>query len=592
MPRIPVYERGQVNAQPLPNVQMRQANFGRGVQAHDFTGLGNAIAGSANTLLRIEQKEQEEADTLRVEEQLNRLREVQIDLTAGQERGYQNQKGRNALDRPSKKPLSDEYMELFGKTTNEIESQLANDNQKQLFRRRAGVIANEFRAGVTRHESSQIEAYARSVDENTIKVETENAARNWNNPESIQLSVDRAKSALSRSYNREGLPADKYVEVERNVISGLHKGVIESALGAENVDYAKQYFEANKDTMNQADKLRIQGLIDKDMNQRMADDAAANVWQAFGPQDDTEAVNLDVMQAELREQLKDNPDALKIAQAELKDRASTFDYSVKQREAQVVGGVWEQVLAGQPLSAIRKSEFFRELDGAKQAQIIGQIETFRNGGEGGNANAKDILWAEYAGDSERLASMSDAEIYGLTKDIGRERVNSLIAKRDKMNSPEKIIEAKIDQDDFNQLAQGAGLKPFDSKKSESEKAQLGALKYKVENLINADQALKKRPLTREEKKQIMQEELDNKVIVSRFGPDREMPVALVETDDLGEAYVVVAGREVKIASIPAESRAKIIRQLRAAGMPVSEQAIAEAYVMTRNRSSMVNQIPQ
>jgi hypothetical protein len=62
-----------------------------------------------------------------------------------------------------------------------------------------------------------------------------------------------------------------------------------------------------------------------------------------------------------------------------------------------------------------------------------------------------------------------------------------------------VREAKIDDDQFKQLAADAGLKPFDKTKSESELSDLGRLKNSVETQIDAEQRATGKALTRERK---------------------------------------------------------------------------------------------
>jgi hypothetical protein len=105
----------------------------------------------------------------------------------------------------------------------------------------------------------------------------------------------------------------------------------------------------------------------------------------------------------------------------------------------------------------------------------------------------------------------------------------------------------------------------------------------------------KRKLTPQEKEAVMNRVIDNKVMLDVWGRDPEKSISVLSADDLSKAYVVVGNTEVKLNSIPAQSRAAITRQLRAAGMPVTEQAIAEVWVESRRRgdpNSLVNQIPQ
>ena len=164
MPRIPLYEPSQIQNAPLQTP--RASNLPAGA-------FGEAIGKGLQDIGVVANKMQEEADTLRVEEELNKLREAQIDLTVGKDNGYQNALGKNVLDRESKQTLSEEYNTRLQARINELSTGLANDSQRQKFARRAGVIANEFRSGLTKHESDQIRAYSRQIDEGVVKVETE-----------------------------------------------------------------------------------------------------------------------------------------------------------------------------------------------------------------------------------------------------------------------------------------------------------------------------------------------------------------------------------------------------------------------------------
>jgi hypothetical protein len=582
MPRIPLYEPSQIQNAPLQTP--RASNLPAGA-------FGEAIGKGLQDIGVVANKMQEEADTLRVEEELNKLREAQIDLTVGKDNGYQNALGKNVLDRESKQTLSEEYNTRLQARINELSTGLANDSQRQKFARRAGVIANEFRSGLTKHESDQIRAYSRQIDEGVVKVETENAARNFADPEAIAVSLERIDAAVARSREREGTAGEKLIEIQRNVRSNVHRQVLEAALANDKVDYAKEYFDQNKSNMNQDDVLKAKSALDKGLVQQKVDEAVVMTWADLGPQSDTDPVNLDQMVRRVEELLKDDPVARKTAIATLKERASEFDYSVRQRENATAGALWKSVIDGSSIDQIRRSPEFKSLDGAKQAQLITSIESFRS--NTGDSMTQYRKYWDLVSDPEKLAGMSDDAIYAMAGEVGNTLTKDLLAKKLALNNPAKIAEAKIDTDDFNMVALSAGLKPFDPKKSEKEKADLGTLKYAVEQRINVEQQQKKRALSRDEKMAIMRAEIDNKVMVDTWGRDKSKPAALLTPEEKENAYVVVNGQEVKVNAIPADSRAKIIRQMRANNIPVTEQGIAEVWVASRNRpSSRVDQIPQ
>ena len=127
----------------------------------------------------------------------------------------------------------------------------------------------------------------------------------------------------------------------------------------------------------------MRALIERDTRNMEVGEAVDGVWAQHGPKDDTEAVNLDTMNAALRTRFAKDPDAQKLAMGLMRERAQERDYSVRQREDAVAGGIWKQVMAGHGLGSIRRSAEWRSLDGTKQAQLVTQIEAFqKRGGEG------------------------------------------------------------------------------------------------------------------------------------------------------------------------------------------------------------------
>lgn len=255
MPTIPTYGDPKVRQTPIPDARVQGP-------VYDIAGQIGSLAQKANNVSylidRQQQIEQDRADDIRVEEQVNRLRETQLDLTLNPETGYSSQLGRNAMERKSGKPLSAEYTESFQKSTQEIMAGLANDNQRQKFQRRAMALGTEFRQGLVRHEAAQIRAYGNQVDEGVVKVETENAARNWSDPAAIELSLLRIDSALERKRQRDGLSAELMTDVRRDIRSGLHKGVLLQALGANNFKYVNEYMKSNAGDLNAKDALEVQ----------------------------------------------------------------------------------------------------------------------------------------------------------------------------------------------------------------------------------------------------------------------------------------------------------------------------------------------
>ncbi len=329
------------------------------------------------------------------------------------------------------------------------------------------------------------------------------------------------------------------------------------------------------------DQLKLLEKSRAGQSVQIIESTANAVYAKFGPQSDTDPIQLDVMDGHIDVLMADRPvDERKKAKELIKQMSQSFQTSSNQRQAAQVSGVWEMALQGQSYDEIIKSDVFKTLPGDTKVKLIGELQTFQTKGESLEQQAK---YLDMVSNPQALAAMTNEQVIALAPSLGRKLTSDLLRKRADLNNPEKISAATIDNEDFNMLANQAGLKPFDTKKSDTEKASLGQLRYAVEQRIYTEQVTRKRQLTRDEKLQMMQQELDNKVMVDvTLWKDKQMPISLVQKDDLGKTYVVVEGKEVPLTSIPATSRTMIIRQLRAAGRPVTEQAIAEVFVQSRN----------
>jgi len=327
-------------------------------------------------------------------------------------------------------------------------------------------------------------------------------------------------------------------------------------------------------------QLSIMKMANENATAVNIENTANNVWSKFGPQTDIAAASEDVMRAQIDIEMRDKtPAERKAAYDIITNKTAVHNRSANERKAESVSGIWEMALASKPLDEITRSPEFQALPGDQKVTLIGQIQTFQTKGESLEQQAR---YLDLTNEPAKLAAMSNAQIIALAPQLGQRLTADLMRKRADLNNPEKISAATIDKEDFNLLADQAGLKPFDTKKSDIEKASLGRLQYAVEQRIYTEQVTKKRQLTRDEKRQMMQQEIDNKVFVDTFGRDKETSISLVEKDNLGKTYVKVDGKEVYTSSIPATSRVMIIRQLRAVGRPVTEQAIAEVFVQSRN----------
>ena len=484
--KLPLYDTPQVRQQGIPDalVSTRAPE-----PAWEGTAQGLLhMAGAVNQF-------RAEADTLRAEEAFNRMREQQQTLGWGEDGAFKKE-GANAFN--GKKPLSQDYLERYDAAARQISGGLANENQREIFNRAAARGRIEFGGHLQRHEAAQGEVYRKSVVEGVIAAETDHAGRNFSDPDSVAQSVQRVKANVALAARSAGMAADQAQMAEMEAVSGIHSTVLGRMLEANDPKGAKLYFETNKDSITARDGAKLRGLIERDTRNMEVGEAVDGVWAQHGPKDDTEAVNLDTMNAALRQRFAKDPDAQKLAMGLMRERAQERDYSVRQREDAVAGGIWKQVMAGQGLGSIRRSQEWRSLDGTKQAQLETKIEAFqKRGGEGDNMAQFAEYWARVS-DPAALARMTDAQIFALAPKMGKSLTKQLLLKKAELGrGGAEVQDATVDTDSFNFFARQAGLTV--DKPSSSDKAVLGELKYRAEQTIDQEQRAKGRKLTRDEK---------------------------------------------------------------------------------------------
>ena len=100
----------------------------------------------------------------------------------------------------------------------------------------------------------------------------------------------------------------------------------------------------------------------------------------------------------------------------------------------------------------------------------------------------------------------------------------------------------------------------------------------VKKLINAEQERVGRQLSRDEKQRIIDRAVLDKVFVSRWGRDPEVPFASMAPGELEQAYVTVDKQDVMLRDIPPARMAQIRNALDRAGLPTDIRNIADAWV--------------
>lgn len=171
-----------------------------GAEAEGLSQLARGLGRSADDIASVVVREQERDDKTRAEDAFNKLRNSQLDLTFGAENGFTRAKGGDAANPEFVK----QYGSRFDDQTKKLSDGLANDRQREEFRRHAAVAKASFTGDLLRHRAHEEDVYAKGVFQATVDTETRNIGASPRDDLGAGMSFDRVNAAIRREGERLG----------------------------------------------------------------------------------------------------------------------------------------------------------------------------------------------------------------------------------------------------------------------------------------------------------------------------------------------------------------------------------------------------
>lgn len=394
----------------------------------------------------------------------------------------------------------------------------------------------------------------------------------------------RAKNAEYAA--RKGLTDPKILEaLNLKDSTALHTQVLQG-LERSDPDAARAYFTKYKDQINGEQHVEISNQIDVVGNQAKAQTMGAQLAQQFNYTQTSAAQKaIDAMPG--------SPELKKAVRAEVEHRHAVQQSDADKAQAVTVSRTMEMLYSGKSKAAILASPEYQSLRdkgtvlkaiqdksysdmlraNAADTRSLQQLELHER-----RMNIEQSAQAFAYSDPTVLNAMPREQIAALLPVLGRTWTGQLLAKKDSFaKSEDKLREAKMDQDDFNLVADKMGLSPF-SAKSESAKRDLVTVKARTEQLIDAWQIKNGREMPREEKRKLMSTELATEITLKRtILPD-------TTTNPLQ-----ISDAELKNVKVPDVDRGQIIVRMREITgnpdyMPTPEE-FGAAYVQKRRQET-------
>lgn len=282
---------------------------------------------------------------------------------------------------------------------------------------------------------------------------------------------------------------------------------------------------------------------------------------------------------QVRKELAGQPPEL-IAKAETLAEAKLNDFksSVTQSQDEAMQELVSLTDAGRIRSVDDIPLDMAQRLGPKLPAARSYLEAAVNKASGVSPAATDIYYALQT-DRDRLTSMSVADLFALSPDLGVDRVKKLVATRQEyIQDPDAKTQASVDSDQFHTIGKQFGYKA----NSKAQRAELSAVLDKTEEAIIASEKRLGRKLSREEKGDLTRRMFTD-IRVERantgwlstaiFGSSSKVDVPI---------YKVQEG---DVLSIPDKDRAKILSDAKALGVELTEKQLREEYVLRQTRKS-------
>lgn len=292
MPQVRAYEQTQAT-RPLPGPAGPAAptadDLGAGIGS-ELQQLGTGIVAvdtaekraQEKKRLAAEERARELADQVRVDDALNQVKERSLDLTFGQS-GYKWITGRDALDRPSKMPLANEYATELDKRISEVTQTLGTERQKQQFGLRVNDVRTTFYGQARQHEGEQSQKFAISTDTGTIANAQNTIGVFYRDPKQVDEAVKSIEAAVARTGRLLGRSATEIDSDTRKATSNAHLLAIQGAVQQGDSVYAEAYLKHYAKQMDAGDILKVQGQITKDADIKIGAQVADKVFREAAP---------------------------------------------------------------------------------------------------------------------------------------------------------------------------------------------------------------------------------------------------------------------------------------------------------------------
>jgi hypothetical protein len=539
MPRVPTYDGPQVREAALPDVRLDPRAY-QGRNQH-LAGVVNLAGAGGDAYEKVQQRNDNEAafkaeatltaDWMQHDAELRkRYRGSNVD-------GYQDEVDKWWSDAP-------------GKYTANLSPQAQKAAARSLTAKQLQASAGALSYYTGEKERATVGA-AEATKSTTIQMALDDGT-----PAAVNTARKAVQDINAREAARRGSTPDELTAANLKDLTLLHASMV-SRLIQQDPARAQAYFDANSKEIEAGVSERLRERLTVSTAANDGDLKAEAIWKAGGPKRDGDPVELDKMEAALRDAFPNDHARRTAAIQGLRERAAAFNAAEKERTVKSTNDAYNVFLQTKSVAAMKKSPAFGALPPVEQGRLADAV-----------ADRQHMLWVRGIEDKNRIESLRAKEAFGsflqysdparlstfsrdgviaLRPYLGNQLTEHLVSKWDSMQTKEGRLQANIDTQDFNTVADELGLKPYDPHKNEDAKRQLGTLQFRIEQLIDQEQSKRKAPMPRQEKMDLVRREMATTVSKSTwFGFGSEQVPVITLDPATTERIKVPTGDEAQI----------------------------------------------
>lgn len=523
----------------------------RGAEAQAEIQFGKVVEGLGDTLFKLGMEEKKKVDEARAEEAYSNYQNNLLELEYGEQQGFTKILGGDVI----KNDLVESYRERRKLSAQTIRDGLEDDIQKTAFDKRVSIADRQFDARLYRHKAEQSNIYQDKVSEGVFATERASAALNWDQPGQIEMSLLRTDREIERQARLKGITDVDVVNNQKRIAGTMiHADVMTQMLMTGKDKAAAAYYNQVKDQLTPEAMVILGSKIDVASVEGESIRGTDAVWGALGPKDPNAPIQLEKMEAVLRDRFKDDPRMMKSAIQDLRSRVVAHKDEQSEMVASNKAKVFGKFTEGATMEEIRRMPEYLALDGKERAVVTDYItdngwqaqqraraqDSYRSGVK--KTAAYSRFWE--LSNPRVLTTISEEQILAMEPVLGTDLMGDLIQAKRKLNSPENIKSATIDTELFNVIAANAGLNPYSKNLSERDKEDLGRLRNEVEASIDQAQRAGK-IMGRTEKEELMNKIIDKKVLTDGWGTSTpSMPAAIVRPEQRSQIFVPIESIDV------------------------------------------------